>query len=113
MLIKGLKFTSLSLITIFALILGSVFPAIAVHIPYELEVAKQIYFDRCAGCHGVLRKGATGPEITDKKLKEKNCKVYDSGYTTKEKVDTYNNLNKHFTHIIFQSPDVKDDKKRR
>jgi nitrite reductase (NO-forming)/hydroxylamine reductase len=26
----------------------------------EFEKAKNIYFQRCAGCHGVLRKGATG-----------------------------------------------------
>ena len=26
----------------------------------EMEKGKQIYFRRCAGCHGVLRKGATG-----------------------------------------------------
>jgi nitrite reductase (NO-forming)/hydroxylamine reductase len=26
----------------------------------EFEQAKEIYFQRCAGCHGVLRKGATG-----------------------------------------------------
>jgi len=37
----------------------------------EFDEAKQIYFERCAGCHGVLRKGATGkpltPDITKKK----------------------------------------------
>ena len=27
------------------------------------EQAKNLYFDRCAGCHGLLRKGATGPNI--------------------------------------------------
>lgn len=26
--------------------------------------SKQIYFERCAGCHGVLRKGATGKPLT-------------------------------------------------
>lgn len=31
--------------------------------PEEFEAAKSIYFDRCAGCHGTLRTGATGPEI--------------------------------------------------
>ena len=30
----------------------------------EFTVAKQIYFERCAGCHGVLRKGATGKPLT-------------------------------------------------
>lgn len=30
----------------------------------EFGLAKQIYFERCAGCHGVLRKGATGKPLT-------------------------------------------------
>jgi len=30
----------------------------------EFERAKRIYFERCAGCHGVLRKGATGKPLT-------------------------------------------------
>jgi nitrite reductase (NO-forming)/hydroxylamine reductase len=30
----------------------------------EFEEAKEIYFQRCAGCHGVLRKGATGKALT-------------------------------------------------
>ena len=30
----------------------------------EFERAKKIYFERCAGCHGVLRKGATGKPLT-------------------------------------------------
>ncbi|HHG73704.1 MAG TPA: nitrite reductase, partial [Persephonella sp.] len=30
----------------------------------EMKKAAQIYFDRCAGCHGMLRKGATGPALT-------------------------------------------------
>ena len=35
----------------------------------EFDGAKKIYFERCAGCHGVLRKGATGkPLTTDKTL---------------------------------------------
>ena len=35
----------------------------------EFDKGKQIYFQRCAGCHGVLRKGATGkPLTTDKTL---------------------------------------------
>ncbi|NKQ10030.1 nitrite reductase [Pseudomonas sp. SST3] len=39
--------------------------------PAEFDKAKEIYFQRCAGCHGVLRKGATGkpltPEITQER----------------------------------------------
>ncbi len=30
----------------------------------EFEIAKKIFFERCAGCHGVLRKGATGKALT-------------------------------------------------
>jgi nitrite reductase (NO-forming)/hydroxylamine reductase len=30
----------------------------------EFEKGKQLYFERCAGCHGVLRKGATGKPLT-------------------------------------------------
>ncbi len=37
----------------------------------EFERGKKIFFERCAGCHGVLRKGATGkpltPDITQKR----------------------------------------------
>ena len=32
--------------------------------PEEFEHAKKIFFERCAGCHGVLRKGATGKPLT-------------------------------------------------
>jgi len=35
----------------------------------EFDAARKIYFERCAGCHGVLRKGATGkPLTTDKTI---------------------------------------------
>ncbi|WP_428825481.1 cytochrome D1 domain-containing protein [Azonexus sp. IMCC34842] len=30
----------------------------------EFDKAKRIFFERCAGCHGVLRKGATGKALT-------------------------------------------------
>jgi nitrite reductase (NO-forming)/hydroxylamine reductase len=37
----------------------------------EFAQSQQLYFERCAGCHGVLRQGATGkpltPEITQEK----------------------------------------------
>ena len=39
--------------------------------PQELKKATQIYFDRCAGCHGMLRKGATGPALTPEAMKKK------------------------------------------
>ncbi len=33
----------------------------------EMKDATKIYFQRCAGCHGTLRKGATGPNLQPKK----------------------------------------------
>ena len=30
----------------------------------EFDLGTKIYFERCAGCHGVLRKGATGKALT-------------------------------------------------
>lgn len=37
----------------------------------EFAWAKQVYFERCAGCHGTLRKGATGPALTPDKTQPK------------------------------------------
>lgn len=37
----------------------------------EFERSQQIYFERCAGCHGVLRKGATGKPLTTDITQEK------------------------------------------
>jgi nitrite reductase (NO-forming) / hydroxylamine reductase len=37
----------------------------------EFEHAKKIFFERCAGCHGVLRKGATGKPLTPDITQEK------------------------------------------
>ena len=37
----------------------------------EYQTATQVYFERCAGCHGVLRKGATGKPLTPDITKEK------------------------------------------
>lgn len=37
----------------------------------EFNKAKEIYFQRCAGCHGVLRKGATGKPLTPDITQEK------------------------------------------
>ena len=36
----------------------------------EFDRANEIYFQRCAGCHGVLRKGATGKALTTDVTKE-------------------------------------------
>jgi len=37
----------------------------------EYAVATELYFQRCAGCHGVLRKGATGKPLTSDITREK------------------------------------------
>ncbi len=37
----------------------------------EFDSARKIYFERCAGCHGVLRKGATGKPLTPDITQEK------------------------------------------
>lgn len=37
----------------------------------EFEHSKKIFFERCAGCHGVLRKGATGKALTPDITREK------------------------------------------
>ena len=40
----------------------------------EFEQAKSMYFQRCAGCHGVLRKGATGKNLEPHPNKAKKSK---------------------------------------
>ena len=37
----------------------------------EFDTATKLYFERCAGCHGVLRKGATGKALTTDITREK------------------------------------------
>ncbi|MCB9896150.1 MAG: c-type cytochrome [Planctomycetes bacterium] len=37
----------------------------------EMERGKEIFFNRCAGCHGVLRKGATGKNIEPQNTRAK------------------------------------------
>ncbi|MFA7083276.1 MAG: cytochrome D1 domain-containing protein [Arcobacteraceae bacterium] len=34
----------------------------------QMEEATEVYFDRCAGCHGMLRKGALGPSLEPEKM---------------------------------------------
>ena len=41
----------------------------------EMQKASRIFFDRCAGCHGMLRKGATGPALTPEALKKKGLNI--------------------------------------
>ena len=64
---KGLGY---ALATCLALLMGSVTaPALAEGPTLSeeaFESSKQLYFERCAGCHGVLRKGATGKNLEPK-----------------------------------------------
>ena len=41
----------------------------------EFDKANQIYFERCAGCHGVLRKGATGKALTSGPHQEARLRI--------------------------------------
>ncbi|MDH5543344.1 MAG: nitrite reductase [Nitrospinota bacterium] len=41
----------------------------------EMKEGAKIYFEECAGCHGVLRKGATGPALEPKKTLEMGTDV--------------------------------------
>ncbi|WP_313339396.1 nitrite reductase [Stutzerimonas nitrititolerans] len=45
----------------------------------EKEAAKKIYFERCAGCHGVLRKGATGKNLEPHWEKTEDGKKIEGG----------------------------------
>ena len=36
----------------------------------DFEHSKKLYFQRCAGCHGILRKGATGKSLEPKDTRE-------------------------------------------
>lgn len=38
--------------------------------PEDFAAGKKIFFERCAGCHGVLRKGATGPNLEPERTRE-------------------------------------------
>lgn len=38
--------------------------------PERFEASKNAYFDRCAGCHGLYRMGATGPNIGEVRSRE-------------------------------------------
>ena len=49
----------------------------------EKETAKKIYFERCAGCHGVLRKGATGKNLEPHWTKKLPDGTTQEGGTTK------------------------------
>ena len=53
-------------------------PALAAKKPHlskaDFDNATSMYFQRCAGCHGVLRKGATGKSLEPEKMLKKGQK---------------------------------------
>nr|WP_296671150.1 cytochrome D1 domain-containing protein [Sulfuricaulis sp.] len=63
--------------------------------PEAKEASKKIYFERCAGCHGVLRKGATGKNLEPVTMTKKPDGTVVEGGTRKlgqsrlEKILTY------------------------
>lgn len=46
--------------------------------PEEYQMATQVYFERCAGCHGVLRKGATGKPLTPDITRERGTEYLEA-----------------------------------
>ena len=38
----------------------------------KMKEANQVYFDRCVGCHGMLRKGLLGPTLEAKEMKKQS-----------------------------------------
>ncbi len=56
----------------------------------DFERAKTLYFQRCAGCHGVLRKGATGKNLEPKpNAKKKSKGTLKLGQKRLEKIIAY------------------------
>lgn len=56
----------------------------------DFEKGKTIYFQRCAGCHGTLRKGATGKSLEPKGNPKKNQQgTLTLGQERLEKIITY------------------------
>ncbi len=56
----------------------------------DFERANSLYFQRCAGCHGVLRKGATGKSLEPQSNAKKKIKgTIELGQKRLEKIITY------------------------
>ena len=97
-----MTFPRLSSIAAVVMLTGLAVPAMAQDKPQapamtaaEKETAKKIYFERCAGCHGVLRKGATGKNLephwtkTDKDGKKTEGGMLALGQSRLEKIIGY------------------------
>ena len=97
-----MTFPRLSSIAAVVMLTGLAVPAMAQDKPQaptmtaaEKETANKIYFERCAGCHGVLRKGATGKNLephwsmTDKEGKTTEGGTLALGQSRLEKIIGY------------------------
>ena len=58
-----MKYSILAVTGLTLALSGAAYAAEPTLSPEAKESSKKIYFERCAGCHGVLRKGATGKNI--------------------------------------------------
>ncbi|MBW8459385.1 MAG: c-type cytochrome [Thiobacillus sp.] len=63
--VKGLYHAASSILAM--AVVGAFAPAFAADVPTlsaeQKASASKLYFERCAGCHGILRKGATGKNL--------------------------------------------------
>src|SRR4030065_2480930 len=63
--VKGLYHAASSILAM--AVVGAFAPAFAADVPTlsaeQKACASKLYFERCAGCHGILRKGATGKNL--------------------------------------------------
>ncbi|MCG8427011.1 MAG: nitrite reductase [Chromatiales bacterium] len=78
----------------------------------DFEAAKTVYFQRCAGCHGTLRKGATGkslePKNTKKLGQERLEKIItfgtEGGMNNFDDIMTKDEIKKMATYIQMEAP---------
>ncbi len=94
---RKFKLSGLSLTVGMALMAGSS-SALAAKQPTlseaDFERAKTLYFQNCAGCHGVLRKGATGKGLEPKDTLEKGQKRLERiiAYGTEGGMNNFDNI---------------------
>ncbi len=95
---KGqLKLSGLA-IAIASVFAGGTVPAFAANGPSlseaDFEKGKTLYFQHCAGCHGVLRKGATGKSLLPKETREKGQQRLERiiGFGTEGGMNNFDNI---------------------
>ena len=78
----------------------------------DFEKAKMTYFQRCAGCHGTLRKGATGKNLEPKNTKKLGQKRLEriiglgteGGMNNFDDIMTKDEISKMATYIQMEAP---------